>query len=120
MLNERLKELRKNSKLTQIEIAKKLNISQPAYGDWERGKFEPSPEKLKKLSEIFNVSTDYLLGKSDFKNPNEVDLSDFEILFRKTSKKLSDSEQKELEEDLKKLLLERQKLIDEKLKENNQ
>ena len=40
--------------------------------------------------------------------------------FEKLQKKLSDSEQKELEEDLKRLLLERQKLIDEKLKEKNQ
>ncbi|MDT2731543.1 helix-turn-helix transcriptional regulator [Streptococcus parauberis] len=120
MLPERLKELRKNANLTQKKIAEDLNISQQAYQIWESGKRKAGQETLQMFSNYFNVSIDYLLGKSDFKKPDEVDLSDFEILFRKTSKKLSDSEQKELEEDLKRLLLERQKLIDEKLKENNQ
>ncbi|GAA5361122.1 helix-turn-helix transcriptional regulator [Streptococcus uberis] len=119
MLNERLKELRKSFKLTQVEMAKKLNISQPAYGDWERGKFEPSPEKLKILANFFNVSTDYLLGNTDIKNPDEINLSDFEILFRKTSNKLSDEEKFELEQDLKRVLIERQKIIDERIKERN-
>lgn len=120
MFPERLKKLRKNANLTQKDMANHFGTSQPSYQAWESGKRTPNSESLNKIAGFFNVSTDYLLGKSDFKKPDEVDLSDFEILFRKTSKKLSDSEQKELEEDLKRLLLERQKLIDEKLKEKNQ
>lgn len=85
MLNERLKELRKSFKLTQVEMAKELNISQPAYGDWERGKFEPSPEKLKILAHFFDVSTDYLLGLTEVKNPTEP--SEIEKLFSKLNKK---------------------------------
>ncbi|MXQ49650.1 helix-turn-helix domain-containing protein [Streptococcus pneumoniae] len=84
MLNERLKELRKSFKLTQVEMAKKLNISQPAYGDWERGKFEPSPEKLKILANFFNVSTDYLLGNTDQKNASDIDEEALEASLRKS------------------------------------
>ncbi|WP_438466070.1 helix-turn-helix domain-containing protein [Streptococcus pluranimalium] len=84
MLNERLKELRKSFKLTQVEMAKKLNISQPAYGDWERGKFEPSPEKLKILANFFNVSTDYLLGNTDQKNAFDIDEEALEASLRKS------------------------------------
>lgn len=65
MLPERLKILRSEAKLTQKEIAEKLNISQKGYSYWERGEREPNNDSLQKLANIFNVSTDYLLGKTD-------------------------------------------------------
>ena len=65
MLPERLKILRLEAKLTQKEIAEKLNISQKGYSYWERGEREPNNDSLQKLANIFNVSTDYLLGKTD-------------------------------------------------------
>ncbi|MGX7047745.1 transcriptional regulator [Lactococcus piscium] len=65
MLPERLKTLRSEAKLTQKEIANKLNISQKGYSYWERGEREPNNDSLQKLANIFNVSTDYLLGKTD-------------------------------------------------------
>lgn len=122
MFPERLKELRKNAGYSnQTSIAKKLNISQQTYSQWESGKREPSKGTLEKLSNFFNVSTDYLLGNTEIKNPNKINLSEFEILFRKTSDNLTDEEKIELEHDLKKVLAERQKIIDErKNKEGNQ
>lgn len=72
---------------------------------------KPTPEKYPKIAEFYNVSTDYLLGNSDYKNSDEIDLSTFEILYRKTSKNLSDEDKKILEEDLKQFLLEREKAI---------
>ncbi len=112
MLSERLKELRKNYKITQTEMAKKLNISQPAYGDWERGKFEPSPEKLKKLSEIFNVSVDYLLGNTNKKNN---DLESTEILFRTTvdELELSPEEQEVFKKEINEFIEQRRKAFKE-------
>ncbi len=51
--------------LTQREMAEKLDISQPSYIRYENGTAEPSLEKLVKISEIFDVSVDYLVGKSE-------------------------------------------------------
>ncbi|WP_203261851.1 helix-turn-helix domain-containing protein [Streptococcus uberis] len=96
MFSERLKQLRLEANLTQKEIAEKLNISQPSYADWERDKKKPTPEKLKKLSEILKVSTDYLLDISDQKNQDDYDLSNAEILFRSTVSELNlNAQQKE-------------------------
>lgn len=57
-----LKTLRRSYNLTQDEIAKMLNIPKPTYSHYETGRNEPSFEILKKIAEIFNCSTDYLLG----------------------------------------------------------
>ena len=78
----RLKELRKAKGLTQIEISKDINFSQSAITAYENGKREPNFEVLQKLATYFNVSTDYLLGKTDTLNPpvtktNSTDLLDF-------------------------------------------
>lgn len=78
----RLKELRKAKGLTQIEISKDINFSQSAITAYENGKREPNFEVLQKLAAYFNVSTDYLLGKTDTLNPpvtktNSTDLLDF-------------------------------------------
>lgn len=69
MFAERLKNLRKSHGIqTQAELAERLGVTQQAVGLWERGKNMPDYEILKKLATMFNVSTDYLLGKDD--NPN--------------------------------------------------
>lgn len=62
---ERLKELRKAEKLTQRDMAEKLNIVQPSYIRYENGTAEPSQETLIKIAEIFDVSVDYLLGRKE-------------------------------------------------------
>lgn len=61
--NERLKELRNEKGLTQTEISNILNVKQNTYCYWELGKSEPDIETLKKLSEFFRVSMDYLTGR---------------------------------------------------------
>lgn len=65
MLKDRLKKSRLNAKLTQNQMATMLNISQPTYAQWENGRRTPKPDTLNKLSEILNVSTDYLQGRDD-------------------------------------------------------
>lgn len=62
----RLKALRKQHKLMQKDIADKLGISESAYGFYEQGRREPSLDTINQLSDIFNVSVDYLVnGTSD-------------------------------------------------------
>ena len=64
----RIRELRESFKIRQIDLAKKLNISQGTLSNWERGVQDPSSEDLGILAEFFHVSTDYLLGR-ETKNP---------------------------------------------------
>lgn len=94
MFTKRLKSLRKEAGLTQKEIASKLNISQAAYAQWENGVKRPARENLTTLANILKTSTDYLLGNSELKDPED-GLSNVEILFRKTSKNMT-PEQKEI------------------------
>ena len=57
-----LKGLRESKNLTQKEIASKLNIDRSTYAYWESAKTEPSIKHLIKLSKIYNVTIDYLIG----------------------------------------------------------
>ncbi len=61
----RLKELRLEKNISQIEIAKLLNMSKMAISHWEKGNSEPSIEQLKILANFFDVSIDYLVGYVD-------------------------------------------------------
>ena len=62
---ERLMELRKQYKYTQRQMADILGISQPSYIRYENDTSEPTQENLVKLADAFDVSVDYLLGRSD-------------------------------------------------------
>lgn len=114
MFAERLKKLRLETGLTQKELAEKFNIKQQTYAQWESGRTKPRSGTLEKFANYFNVSTDYLLGNTDIKNPDDINLSEFELLYRKTSINLSDDQKTQLEKDLKAFLIERQRLMDEK------
>ena len=58
---ENLKSARKYSNLTQKEVAKKLNVVESCYANWEQGRTEPNIDSLRQLSIIFNVSLDELI-----------------------------------------------------------
>ena len=58
-------ELRKANKYTQKQVAEVLNITQPSYIRYENGKAEPSLENLVKLADLYDVSIDFLCGRSD-------------------------------------------------------
>lgn len=76
MINERLKKLRKEKNLLQKDVAKYLNISTSAYGYYEQGKRDPDTETIKKLADFFDISADYLLGRTDNKkNYTDSDVS---------------------------------------------
>lgn len=65
----RIKELREEEGLKQTELAKMLNIKQNTYSQYETGAREISIEVLIKLSKIYGVSTDYILGLTDIQEP---------------------------------------------------
>ena len=59
----RLKQLRKEQKVTQIELAQMLNVKQTTISNWENEITEIDQQSLFKLADYFNVSVDYLLGR---------------------------------------------------------
>ena len=66
-LNERLKELRTSKGLSQKQLAKELDISDRNYQRYEYGIVEPVASTLLSLADYFDVSLDYLCGRSDIK-----------------------------------------------------
>ncbi len=66
-----LKYLRNNSGISQKQLSKELGISERNYQRYEYGEREPSLSTLIKLADYFNVSLDYLTGRTDEPvNPN--------------------------------------------------
>lgn len=61
---EVLRELRKKKAYTQKEVAGYLNLTRATYGHYETGHAEPSTAIIQKLADFFNVSVDYLLGRT--------------------------------------------------------
>ena len=61
-LAARLKELRKAKGLTQRDMARQFRLSDVSYGDWERGRTEPSIDNIMRLCEIFECTSDSLIG----------------------------------------------------------
>ena len=68
----RIKQLRDENNWTQLELSQKMNCAMSSVAMYEKGDRKPSLEVLIKLSEIFNCSIDYILCKSDIRNPEEV------------------------------------------------
>lgn len=77
----RLKELRIEKELLQSDIAKIINKSERTVGFYETGERDMNTETLAILSDFFNCSIDYLLGKSDIRNPEKVDENKLNVAF---------------------------------------
>ena len=65
IFNDRLKELRSLKNISQISISKEIGISDTHYQNLEYGKKEPTMSKLVSLADFFDVSIDYLVGRTD-------------------------------------------------------
>ncbi|MER2169902.1 MAG: helix-turn-helix domain-containing protein [Psychrobacillus psychrodurans] len=78
VLGKRLKEARLKTKLTQIEAAKKLGISNGTLSGYERDYRDPDTAILERMASLYEVTTDYLLGISEQKEPvhREAGISD--------------------------------------------
>ena len=62
---ERLRELRREKGVTQLEMANFMGVKHRSYQNYEGGDRRPDYEKLVALADYFGVTTDYLLGRSD-------------------------------------------------------
>ena len=71
----KIKQLRKEKKLTQEELAEKIGISKRTLANWEDGVSSIKENKLKILCEIFNVDAPYLLGYNTVKNETNIKVS---------------------------------------------
>ncbi|WP_195487321.1 helix-turn-helix domain-containing protein [Streptococcus parasanguinis] len=111
--SERLKKLRKDTGLTQVDVASKLGISQQAYASWERGIKKPTQENLVRLAQILNVSVDYIVGNLQ---ETSDELDNIELLFRMNSKGLTDEEKEVFKKELIEFMEERKKIFEENKK----
>ena len=73
---DRLKRLRNEAGLSQEQLAERLQLSRPAIGHYETGFRKPDLDTLQCIARFFDVSTDYLLGRTDDPTPPSADLSD--------------------------------------------
>jgi transcriptional regulator with XRE-family HTH domain len=67
-LGNRIRGLRKDKRITQRELAQKLEIDHTTVSKWEADVYEPDTSTLSRLADIFGVSTDYLLGRVNEEN----------------------------------------------------
>lgn len=65
MLYQRIRELREDHDLTQVQMGKILSCSQRAYSNYERGELDIPTEILIKLADFYEVSVDYLLNRTE-------------------------------------------------------
>ena len=79
MMSEKIRQLRRNFNLSQVDLAAKLGVTKQCVSNWENDNILPSIDMLIKLAKFFNVSTDYLLGLSSSNVIDVSGLSDTEI-----------------------------------------
>ena len=82
MFAERLKELRKDKNMTQVQLAEELGVSKGTVAMWEIGKREPNFETLNRLSDIFDKRIDYILGYSNDASSPQLTEEDIDQLGR--------------------------------------
>ena len=61
----KLKEIRKAKKISQLKLAMDLNMNQNTISRYETGEREPGINELIKIADYFNISVDYLLGRTN-------------------------------------------------------
>lgn len=79
MLNERIRFLRAGAGMSQVELANRLGVTKQSVSNWENDNIQPSIEMLLKLSEIFKVSSDFLLGIDNRKYLDVTGLTDRQL-----------------------------------------
>lgn len=79
MLNERIKQLRTSRGISQVELARMLNVTKQSVSNWENDNILPSIEMLMKLAGVFSVSCDYLLGLDNRQYLEVTGLTDIQI-----------------------------------------
>lgn len=103
MFPQRLKSLRLAKKLTQQNMADLLGITRQGYGKYESGQSEPDNETLQKFADFFDVSVDYLLGRTNHLNTQTDDEKEMKEFFNNPElnlffKEMKESPEEQLEE----------------------
>ena len=114
----RLKQLRVEADESQEYVGTIIGVSGQAVGQYELEKRDLSPDKILKLAEHYNCSTDYLLGKSDIRNSESItiDIDEADIAFASGFKGLNDTNKMIIKNTLEALLAKQEK--DENTKED--
>lgn len=97
----RIKQLREEFHLTQIQLAEKLNKTQQAISLYENGSNEPDLDGYIMLSKIFNCSIEYIAGKSNTRNPEEIKIDEDKLkigLSTKDYENITDEQKKQIED----------------------
>ena len=95
--------------MTREELAQKIGYTRTAISAWEIGRNEPSNADTIKLAEYFGVSTDYLLGKSDIRNPEKVDIDKADVAFASGIKGLNETNKMIIKNTIEALLAKQEK-----------
>ena len=96
---DRLRDLRQSHNLTQDEFSKQSNIGRSVIGMYETGRRKPSFETLETIADFFNVTIDYLTGKTDNPKPpvNAITEDDFVALIAATHRKIREKHKDDLD-----------------------
>ena len=88
---QRLKDLKEDADLTQKQVSEIIGVSVNHYGKYERGETDIPFEKAIKLAEHYNVSLDYIAGRTNYKQgANNPELTEDELLLIKKYRQLSE------------------------------
>ena len=94
---ERIKELRKEKSITMKRLGEIIGVSEGAVSQYENGKRQPDYDTLKKIADFFDVSTDYLLGRTDNPQQNiDQQLEGIEFALYGEIKELTDDEKQDI------------------------
>lgn len=104
----RLRFLRNEKGESLEKVANFLNVTMQTISNYETEKRDIPTEAVIKLAEYFGVSTDYLLGKSDIRNPEKININEIDIAFASGIKGLN-KENKEIAKNIIEGLLAKQK-----------
>ncbi len=98
MFAQRIKDLRKQHNLTQKQLADILFVDQTAISGWENGKTKPDFSKQQLLADYFDISIDYLLGRTNDTKPQSLDeqLDGVEFALFGEMKDMTDAQKKEI------------------------
>lgn len=101
MFGERLASLRKRKGLSQYALAERLNFSRGQLANYEQGKREPDYNTLQKIADFFEVSVDYLLGRTDKPTPmDDENGRPISVAFRDGGESLTPEEEEYLQKQL--------------------
>ena len=112
----RIKELRTENNWSQAELATRLQCAMSSVAMYEKEERKPSLEVLVKLSEIFDCTIDYLLCKSDIRNPETINFDSDKLYIGLSAKdyNMTDEKRKQIEDFAKFVLADNKKDKDKK------